>query len=71
MINDRLLKHKTLLESFNLLFSMKEKDIPHTFENDINYLVQKYSQLLPYFSPLVVTAELKLWLTTLRNMSKI
>lgn len=29
------------------------------------YLVQKYSQLLSYFSLLVVIAELKLWWTTL------
>lgn len=69
MISSRLLKHKILLESFNLLFPTKEKDILDTFENDMTYLVQKYSQLLPSFSPLVVIAELKLWWTTLQNMS--
>jgi len=44
MISDRLLKHKSLLKSFNCLFLIKEKDIPETFENDITeYMVQKYS----------------------------
>jgi len=40
IINDRLLKHTSLLKSFNYLFPIKEKDI---FENDITYLVQNYS----------------------------
>ena len=45
MISDRLLKHKSLLKSFNSLFPIKEKDNSDTFENDITGLVKKYSQL--------------------------
>ncbi|XP_060876019.1 52 kDa repressor of the inhibitor of the protein kinase-like [Metopolophium dirhodum] len=71
MISDRILKHKYLLKSFNCLFPIKEKDNSDTFENDITDLVKKYSQLLPSFSPLVVIAELKLWWTSLQNLSKI
>ncbi|KAL4153397.1 hypothetical protein QTP88_001230 [Uroleucon formosanum] len=71
MISDRLLKHKSLLKSFNCLFPIKEKDNSDTFENDITGLVKKYSQLLPSFSPLLVIAELKLWWTSLQNLSKI
>ncbi|KAL4132403.1 hypothetical protein QTP88_009557 [Uroleucon formosanum] len=71
MISDRLLKHKSLLKSFNCLFPIKEKDNSDIFENDITGLVKKYSQLLPSFSPLLVIAELKLWWTSLQNLSKI
>jgi hypothetical protein len=52
------------------LFPIKEKDISDTFENDKRFS-KKYSQLLPSFSPLVVIAELKLWWTSLQNLSKI
>jgi len=53
------------------LFLIKEKGNSDTFENDVTDLVKKYSQLLPSFSPLVVIAELKLWRTSLQNLSKI
>ncbi|KAL4113754.1 hypothetical protein QTP88_017327 [Uroleucon formosanum] len=71
MISDRLLKHKSLLKSFNCLFPIKEKDNSDTFENYITGLIKKYSQLLPSFSPLLVIAELKLCRTSLQNLSKI
>lgn len=66
-MSDRLLKHKTLPESFNILFSIKEKDIQDTFENDITYLVQKYSQLLLSCSFLEEIAELKLIYVLVNN----
>jgi len=71
MISDRLLKHKSLLKSFNCLFPIKKKDNSDTFKNYITDLVKKYSQLLPSFSSLAVIAELKLWWTSLQNLSKI
>jgi len=70
MISDHLLKHKSLLKTFNCLFPIKEKDNSDTFENDVTDLLKKYSQLLPSFSPLVVIAKLKLWRTSLQNLSK-
>lgn len=61
IISDNLLKHKFLLKSFNCLFPNKVKNIPDTFKNDITDKVQAYSQLLPYFSPLVVIVKYRLW----------
>lgn len=53
MISDSLLKYKTLLKSFSLLFPVKDKiryGIPDTFENDKIFSTKIFTTIIIFFS---------------------